>query len=73
MQKNSLSHMTVRRKAGDPKRGWLMAGSQALPVALGRGGIKADKREGDGATPRGSRPLRTRFRCAYTYRLKLAT
>ena len=26
----------------------------ALPVALGRGGIKANKREGDGATPRGS-------------------
>ena len=25
----------------------------ALPVALGRGGIKANKREGDGATPRG--------------------
>jgi L,D-peptidoglycan transpeptidase YkuD (ErfK/YbiS/YcfS/YnhG family) len=24
-----------------------------LPVALGRGGIKANKREGDGATPRG--------------------
>jgi L,D-peptidoglycan transpeptidase YkuD (ErfK/YbiS/YcfS/YnhG family) len=28
-------------------------------VALGRGGIKADKREGDGGTPRGTfRPLR---------------
>lgn len=25
----------------------------ALPVALGRGGIKANKREGDGGTPRG--------------------
>jgi L,D-peptidoglycan transpeptidase YkuD (ErfK/YbiS/YcfS/YnhG family) len=25
----------------------------ALPVALGRGGVKANKREGDGATPRG--------------------
>ena len=25
----------------------------ALPVALGRGGIKANKREGDGATPAG--------------------
>jgi L,D-peptidoglycan transpeptidase YkuD (ErfK/YbiS/YcfS/YnhG family) len=24
-----------------------------LPVALGRGGIRADKREGDGGTPRG--------------------
>jgi L,D-peptidoglycan transpeptidase YkuD (ErfK/YbiS/YcfS/YnhG family) len=26
----------------------------ALPVALGRGGIKANKREGDGGTPRGN-------------------
>lgn len=25
-----------------------------MPVALGRGGIKANKREGDGATPRGA-------------------
>jgi L,D-peptidoglycan transpeptidase YkuD (ErfK/YbiS/YcfS/YnhG family) len=31
----------------------LLADRLALPVALGRGGIKADKREGDGATPRG--------------------
>ena len=53
MRKNSLSHMTVRRKAGDPKRGWLAAGPLVLPVALGRGGIKANKREGDGSTPRG--------------------
>lgn len=30
----------------------------ALPVALGRGGIKANKREGDGATPRGRFGLR---------------
>lgn len=45
--------MTVRRKPGDPTRGWLIAGPLALPVALGRGGVKANKREGDGATPRG--------------------
>jgi L,D-peptidoglycan transpeptidase YkuD (ErfK/YbiS/YcfS/YnhG family) len=31
-----------------------MAGPLALPVALGRGGVKANKREGDGATPRGT-------------------
>jgi L,D-peptidoglycan transpeptidase YkuD (ErfK/YbiS/YcfS/YnhG family) len=35
-----------------------MAGMLALPVALGRGGIKANKREGDGGTPRGSFRLR---------------
>jgi L,D-peptidoglycan transpeptidase YkuD (ErfK/YbiS/YcfS/YnhG family) len=43
----------VRGAAGDRRRGWLMAGASVVPVALGRGGIKANKREGDGATPRG--------------------
>ena len=34
-----------------------------MPVALGRGGIKADKREGDGGTPRGRfRPVRLWWR-----------
>jgi L,D-peptidoglycan transpeptidase YkuD (ErfK/YbiS/YcfS/YnhG family) len=34
-----------------------------MPVALGRGGIRADKREGDGATPRGRfHPLRLWWR-----------
>ena len=54
MRKHSLSRMTVRRKPGNPTRGWLIAGPLALPVALGRGGVKANKREGDGATPRGT-------------------
>ena len=58
MQKRSLSRITIRRKPGDTSRGWLMAGMLALPVALGRGGIKANKREGDGSTPRGSFRLR---------------
>jgi L,D-peptidoglycan transpeptidase YkuD (ErfK/YbiS/YcfS/YnhG family) len=30
-----------------------LAGPLAIPVALGRSGIKANKREGDGGTPRG--------------------
>lgn len=34
-------------------RGHLIAGRQVFPAALGRGGIRADKREGDGGTPRG--------------------
>jgi L,D-peptidoglycan transpeptidase YkuD (ErfK/YbiS/YcfS/YnhG family) len=34
-------------------RGWLIAGPHAIPVALGRGGILANKREGDDGTPRG--------------------
>lgn len=54
MRKRSLSRLSVRRRAGEPAKGWLVAGPLALPVALGRGGIKANKREGDGATPRGS-------------------
>jgi L,D-peptidoglycan transpeptidase YkuD (ErfK/YbiS/YcfS/YnhG family) len=43
----------VRRRADDDRLGWLTAGPLRLPVALGRSGIKADKREGDGATPAG--------------------
>jgi L,D-peptidoglycan transpeptidase YkuD (ErfK/YbiS/YcfS/YnhG family) len=58
MQKRSLSRITVRRKPGDASRGWLIAGMLALPVALGRGGVKANKREGDGGTPRGQFRLR---------------
>jgi len=54
MHKNSLSSITVRHRPGDSSRGWLIAGPLALPVALGRCGIKANKREGDGATPRGT-------------------
>jgi len=34
-------------------RGLLIAAGQAIPVVLGRAGIAANKREGDGATPRG--------------------
>jgi L,D-peptidoglycan transpeptidase YkuD (ErfK/YbiS/YcfS/YnhG family) len=53
----------VRTKPGDRTRGVLLAGPLALPVSLGRGGIQANKREGDGATPRGTfRLLRLWFR-----------
>ncbi len=48
----------MRSRPGQPTRGWLLAGPLALPVALGRGGIRADKREGDGGTPRGTFRLR---------------
>src|SRR5689334_15657489 len=48
-----LRQLTVRRRPAQPTRGWLIAGAVALPVALGRGSVKANKREGDGATPRG--------------------
>jgi L,D-peptidoglycan transpeptidase YkuD (ErfK/YbiS/YcfS/YnhG family) len=49
-----LSAIRIQAAAGDPRRGWLVAGGQTVPVALGRGGIKANKREGDGATPKGT-------------------
>jgi L,D-peptidoglycan transpeptidase YkuD (ErfK/YbiS/YcfS/YnhG family) len=49
-----LSFVSVHAAAGDPRRGWLTADGWTVPVALGRGGIKANKREGDGGTPRGT-------------------
>lgn len=41
-----------------PMRGVLRHGSLLMPCALGRGGVRTDKREGDGATPLGTFPLR---------------
>jgi L,D-peptidoglycan transpeptidase YkuD (ErfK/YbiS/YcfS/YnhG family) len=41
-----------------PSRGVLRRGSLLVPCALGRAGVRADKREGDGATPLGIFPLR---------------
>jgi L,D-peptidoglycan transpeptidase YkuD (ErfK/YbiS/YcfS/YnhG family) len=58
MRKTSLSRVTVRRRPGRISQGWLIAGNRVLPVALGRTGLKSNKREGDGATPRGTFRLR---------------
>jgi L,D-peptidoglycan transpeptidase YkuD (ErfK/YbiS/YcfS/YnhG family) len=49
-----FSRIRIQRSAGNPRRGWLTAGGQTIPVALGRGGIRANKREGDGGTPKGT-------------------
>jgi L,D-peptidoglycan transpeptidase YkuD (ErfK/YbiS/YcfS/YnhG family) len=49
-----LSMIRIRARAGNSRRGWLTAGGMTIPVALGRGGILANKREGDGGTPRGT-------------------
>ena len=50
----ALPVIRVHARPGNRSQGVLLAGPLSLPVALGRGGIKANKREGDGATPRGS-------------------
>ena len=49
-----LRNLNVRAAPGTRTRGVLTAGPLAFPVALGRGGIVANKREGDGGTPRGT-------------------
>ena len=50
---SGLKRLDVRTAPGSRTRGIMIAGPLAVPVALGRGGILANKREGDGATPRG--------------------
>jgi L,D-peptidoglycan transpeptidase YkuD (ErfK/YbiS/YcfS/YnhG family) len=63
MQRISLTTVHVSARPARRSQGWLRAGSWCLPVALGRGGIRANKREGDGGTPRGRfRPLRLWWR-----------
>lgn len=49
-----LRQIRVRARPGRASEGWLAAGHLRLRVALGSAGIRANKREGDGATPRGS-------------------
>ena len=53
MQGASLRNIYVRRRSGFLSQGWLMAFGRPIKVAIGRSGILANKREGDGATPRG--------------------
>ena len=43
--------MAVRARPGNPAQGLLIAGTRVMRCALGRSGITAFKREGDGATP----------------------
>jgi L,D-peptidoglycan transpeptidase YkuD (ErfK/YbiS/YcfS/YnhG family) len=54
MKKAPFHSLRVKAKPGQRTRGWLLAGPLTVPVALGRGGIRANKREGDGGTPRGT-------------------
>jgi L,D-peptidoglycan transpeptidase YkuD (ErfK/YbiS/YcfS/YnhG family) len=58
-----LTAIYLSTAPGTRTRGVLRAGPLAWPVALGRGGIRANKREGDGGTPRGTfRPVRLWWR-----------
>jgi len=59
--KQKLVRIDVRAQATCRTRGTLIAGGIAFPCVLGRSGIRADKREGDGGTPRGFLPLRELF------------
>lgn len=53
----------VHRRAGEPTKGVLLLDGQPIRVALGRGGLIANKFEGDGGTPTGTfRPLRLWWR-----------
>src|SRR5438552_13730838 len=49
-----FSVIRIHTAAGHRTRGWLTADGYMIPVTLGRSGIKANKREGDGGTPRGT-------------------
>src|SRR5262245_44427863 len=53
LRRRGVTLLRVRVRPGDKTRGVLTAGPRALPVVLGRGGVRANKFEGDGATPRG--------------------
>jgi L,D-peptidoglycan transpeptidase YkuD (ErfK/YbiS/YcfS/YnhG family) len=53
----TLRHILVRRRPGHAAQGLLSWGGRTHVCALGKGGVKALKREGDGATPLGSMRL----------------
>jgi L,D-peptidoglycan transpeptidase YkuD (ErfK/YbiS/YcfS/YnhG family) len=57
-QKRGVGKLFVRALSAASQRGILQFGPFRMPCALGRSGVRALKREGDGATPRGRFPLR---------------
>jgi L,D-peptidoglycan transpeptidase YkuD (ErfK/YbiS/YcfS/YnhG family) len=62
-RRKGLPIIRVRSRPGRRGQGILIAAHRAIPVTLGRAGIRANKREGDGATPAGRfRPLRLWWR-----------
>jgi L,D-peptidoglycan transpeptidase YkuD (ErfK/YbiS/YcfS/YnhG family) len=53
MRKRTFPLIRVRVRPGSPTQGILLAGPVTTRVVLGRSGVRANKFEGDGATPRG--------------------
>lgn len=62
MSRRSLKLIDVRPRPGNASQGQMIAGNMILRCALGKGGISAFKREGDGATPL------TRMRLLYGFK-----
>lgn len=59
----TITRLRVVARPGRPTRGLIFGPGFAAEVALGRCGIRRDKREGDGATPAGTwHPLALRWR-----------
>jgi L,D-peptidoglycan transpeptidase YkuD (ErfK/YbiS/YcfS/YnhG family) len=56
--KTLISCVLVQSLPGNRQKGRISAGPLRFPCALGKGGVSHKKREGDGATPLGSHPLR---------------
>ncbi len=56
-QPRAAAVVTIRPRPGRPSEGLAAYAGMVLPCALGRTGIRALKREGDGATPRARLPL----------------
>ena len=50
----AIARIHIRAISPCSSRGLVIAGNLRLPCALGRSGVRARKREGDGATPKGA-------------------
>jgi L,D-peptidoglycan transpeptidase YkuD (ErfK/YbiS/YcfS/YnhG family) len=63
MRRSALRLIRIGPRPGWRAQGLIIAGPRAIRVALGRSGVRANKREGDGATPIGRfRPIRLWWR-----------
>lgn len=63
VHRTSLSTIHVHVRPRLRAQAWLVTGQRAIRAALGRASVKADKREGDGATPAGQfHPVRLWWR-----------